>query len=250
MTLQSKLDAFKADFEAGKPPYNVPHSVIETMHRATAELAASGAAQRALKAGDKVAAFALRDPDGNMVSSVDLLLRGPLVISFYRGVWCPYCNMELQALQEALPQFEELGATLVAISPQSPANSRKSVRQNNLSFLILSDTHNDVAAAFGLRFEMPDYLIELYKTLKNDLPTFNGDPSWTLPMPARFVVGQDGTILYAEVNPDYTRRPEPEDVLPALRLAVGHAAGSQSGRQAPPARGGAERRRALTGSGS
>ncbi|WP_316203982.1 peroxiredoxin-like family protein [Bradyrhizobium sp. SZCCHNS3051] len=224
MTLQSKLDAFKADFEAGKPPYNVPYAVIETMRRATAELIASGTAQRALKAGDKLPPFVLSSPEGNKVSSDDLLSKGPLVISFYRGVWCPYCNMELQALQEALPQFKELGASLVAISPQNPANSRKSVRQNSLSFPILSDPNNDVAAAFGLRFEMPDYLIELYKSLKNDLPAFNGDPSWTLPMPARFVVGQDGVVLYAEVNPDYTRRPEPEDMLPALRRAASLAA--------------------------
>jgi peroxiredoxin len=98
-------------------------------------------------------------------------------------------------------------------------NSRKSVRTNQLSFPILSDTHNDVAAAFGLRFTLPDYLIELYKQLKNDLPAFNGDPGWTLPMPARYVVGQDGVILYSEVNPDYTQRPEPEDLLPALRQA-------------------------------
>ncbi|CCD90822.1 putative alkyl hydroperoxide reductase [Bradyrhizobium sp. ORS 375] len=224
MTLQSKLDAFSADFEAGKPPYNVPPSVIETMHRATAELIAIGAAARALKAGDTAPAFTLNDPDGQPVSSVDLLARGPLVVSFYRGVWCPYCNMELQALQAALPAFEELGASLVAISPQTAANSRKSVRQNELRFPILSDVRNDVAAAFGLRFALPDYLVDLYKSLKNDLPAFNGDPSWTLPMPARYVIGQDGRILYAEVNPDYTRRPEPEDMLPALRRAAAVAA--------------------------
>lgn len=223
MSLQAKLDAFKADFQAGRPPYNVPPSVIETMRRATAELIASGAAARALKAGDEAPAFALKDPDGRPVSSAELLAKGPLVVSFYRGVWCPYCNMELQALQEALPAFETLGATLVAISPQTAANSRKSVRQNGLGFPILSDTRNDVAAAFGLRFALPDYLVDLYKSLKNDLPAFNGDPSWTLPMPARYVIGQDGTILYAEVNPDYTRRPEPEDMLPALRRA-GNAA--------------------------
>ena len=220
MTLQAKLDAFKADFEAGKPPYNVPPSVIATMRRATAELIASGAAGEARKAGDKAPAFTLNDPDGNAVSSAALLAKGPLVVSFYRGVWCPYCNMELQALQEALPAFQALGANLVAISPQTAVNSRKSVRQNALDFPILSDTHNDVAAAFGLRFALPDYLVELYHGLKNDLPSFNGDPSWTLPMPARYVIGQDGTILYAEVNPDYTRRPEPEDMLPALRRAV------------------------------
>ncbi len=224
MTLQAKLDAFKADFEAGKPPYNVPPSVIATMHRATAELIASGAATRALKAGDKAPAFTLNDPDGKPVSSVELLAQGPLVVSFYRGVWCPYCNMELQALQAALPEFAAAGAKLVAISPQTAPNSRKSMRQNSLGFPILSDSHGDVAAAFGLRFALPDYLIELYKSLRNDLPAFNNDPGWTLPMPGRFVIGQDGVILYAEVNPDYTRRPEPDDMLPAIRRAATIAA--------------------------
>ncbi|AQS87971.1 alkyl hydroperoxide reductase [Neoasaia chiangmaiensis NBRC 101099] len=220
MSLQAKLDAFKADFEAGKPPYNVPHAVIEVMHRATAELIAAGAAEKALKAGDRAPGFTLNDPEGNPVSSADLLAKGPLVVSFYRGVWCPYCNMELQALEAALPSFRELGANLIAISPQTAVNSRKSVRQNALDFPILSDTHNDVAAKFGLRFALPDYLVELYRNLKNDLPGFNGDDSWTLPMPGRFVIGQDSVILYAEVNPDYTRRPEPEDMLPALRKAA------------------------------
>jgi peroxiredoxin len=139
MSLQDKLDAFKADFEAGKPPYNVPPSVIETMHHATAELIASGAAQRARKAGDKANSFTLGDPEGKPVSSAELLAKGPLVVSFYRGIWCPYCNMELQALQAALPEFRTLGASLVAISPQTAANSRKSVRQNGLDFPILSD---------------------------------------------------------------------------------------------------------------
>lgn len=220
MSLQDKLDAFKADFQAGKPPYNVPPSVIETMHRATAELIASGAAQKALKAGDKAPTFTLNDPDGNPVSSADLLRQGPLVVTFYRGVWCPYCNMELQALQATLPEIRAAGARLVAISPQVAANSRKSVRQNELEFPILSDVHNDVAAAFGLRFELQDYLVDLYKSLKNNLPAFNGDPSWTLPMPARYVIAQDGTIVYAEVNPDYTRRPDPSEMLPAIRKAA------------------------------
>jgi peroxiredoxin len=89
-----------------------------------------------------------------------------------------------------------------------------------LSFPILSDAKGTVGAAFGLRFNLPDYLVELYKQLKNDLPTFNDDPSWTLPMPARYVIGQDGVILYSEVNPDYTRRPEPEDMIPVLQQAA------------------------------
>jgi peroxiredoxin len=220
MSLQDNLDAFKADFQSGKPPYNVPPSVIETMHRATAELIASGAAQKALKAGDKAPAFTLNDSDGKEVSSADLLRQGPLVVTFYRGVWCPYCNLELQALQAALPEIRDAGARVVAISPQVSANSRKSVRQNKLEFPILSDAHNDVAATFGLRFELQNYLVELYKSLKNDLPAFNGDPSWTLPMPARYVIAQDGTIVYAEVNPDYTRRPDPSEMLPAIRKAA------------------------------
>jgi peroxiredoxin len=224
MSLQAKLDAFKADFEAGKPPYNVPYSVIETMHRATRELIESGLAGRALKAGDVAPGFTLNDPDGAPISSADLLAKGPLVVSFYRGVWCPYCNMELQALQAVLPEFRKAGASLVAVSPQNPVNSRKSVRNNGLDFPILSDPHNDVAAKFGLRFELPDYLVELYKSLKNDLPNFNGDDSWTLPMPGRFVIGQDGVIRYAEVNPDYTRRPDPEEMLPVLRNGASRAA--------------------------
>jgi len=217
MTLQARLDAFKADFKGGKAPYFAPPAIHPIMERATAELIASGQAGRALQAGDRAPVFTLADPAGQPVSSAELLEHGPLIVSFYRGVWCPYCNLELQALQETLPQFRALGASLVAISPQTAANSRKSQRQNKLDFPILSDTHNDVAAAFGLRFALPDYLIELYRNLKNDLPAFNDDPAWALPMPARYVIGQDGVIAYAEVNPDYTLRPEPDTMLPVLR---------------------------------
>ncbi len=220
MSLQDKLDAFKADFKAGKPPYNAPPEIHPTMERATAELVASGQASRAIKAGDLAPAFRLKDQDGNEVSSVELLKRGPLVVTFYRGVWCPYCNLELQALNEALPELQRYGANVVAISPQTAVNSRKSVRINELSFPVLSDTHNDTAAAFGLRFHLPDYLIELYKKLKNDLPGFNADTSWTLPMPARYVIGTDGIVLYSEVNPDYTHRPDPSEMLPVLQKAT------------------------------
>jgi uncharacterized peroxidase-related enzyme len=224
MTLKAKLDAFKADFEAGKPPYNVPYSVIETMHRATAELRASGLSDGALKVGDRAPAFTLNDADGNQVSSAELLKQGPLVVSFYRGVWCPYCNLDLQALQAELPHITALGAKLLAISPQTASNSRKSMRQNDLSFPLLNDNGNQVAAAFGIRYQMPDYLITLYKSLKNDLPGFNGDDSWSLPLPGRFVIDTDGVILYAEVDPDYTSRPETALLLPALQQALAHFA--------------------------
>jgi peroxiredoxin len=217
MTLPETLAAFRANFEAGGPPWNAPAWVHEPIHRATAELVASGAAGRALKAGDKAPAFTLQDADGVAHASADLLARGPLVLSFYRGVWCPYCNMDLQALQAALPAVRERGAQLVAVSPQIASNSRKSARDNKLAFPILSDPGNELAAAFGLRFKLPDYLITLYRdAFKNDLAVVNGEPSWTLPMPARYVLAPDGTIAYAEVNPDYTNRPDPSDLLPVL----------------------------------
>ncbi|WP_193102842.1 peroxiredoxin-like family protein [Burkholderia sp. Z1] len=220
MSLQDKLDAFKADFKAGKPPYHAPPEIHPIMERATAELIASGQAARAIKAGDRAPTFRLKDQDGNDVSSVDLLAKGPLVVTFYRGVWCPYCNLELQALNEALPQLQALGANVVAISPQTAVNSRKSVRTNHLGFPVLVDAHGETGAAFGLRFNLPDYLVDLYTMLKNDLPAFNNDPGWTLPMPARYVIGQDGIVLYSEVNPDYTHRPDPSDMFPVIEKAV------------------------------
>jgi len=216
MALQDRLNAFKANFEAGRFALTPTKEALETMRRATDQLIASAQAQRAKKAGDRAPEFVLADPDGEPVSMRELLAKGPLVISFYRGVWCPYCNLELQALQEALPEITARGASLVAISPQTAPNSRKSQRDNKLGFPILSDSKSEVANAFGIRFALPGYLVELYKSFKNDLPAFNDDPSWVLPMPARYVIGTDGIIAYSEVNPDYTQRPDPTELLPVL----------------------------------
>jgi peroxiredoxin len=225
LALQDRLDAFKADFESGRWLRTPSQEVLDTMQRGTAELIASGQAQRARKAGDPAPEFTLKDPDGRPVSSRELLAKGPLVVSFYRGVWCPYCNLELQALQDALPDITARGASLVAISPQTAPNSRKSQRENRLGFPILSDVKSEIANAFGIRFALPEYLVELYKGFKNDLPVFNDDPSWVLPMPARFVIGTDGIIAYSEVNPDYTKRPDPSELLPVLdRLKASKAA--------------------------
>ena len=216
MALQDRLDALKADFESGRFPLKPTREILDTMHRATDELVASAQVQHARKAGDVAPEFTLNDSDGKPVSSSELLAKGPLVVSFYRGVWCPYCNLELQALQAALAEIAARGASLVAISPQTAANSRKSQRDNKLSFPILSDTKSEVANAFGIRFALQKYLIDVYRSFKNDLPAFNDDPSWVLPMPARYVIGTDGIIAYAEVNPDYTQRPDPSELLPVL----------------------------------
>ena len=213
MSLQDKLDAFKAEFEGKK----APPEVVAVFHRSTAELIASGQAARALKVGDRAPAFRLPDSEGATVTSAELLANGPLVVTFYRGAWCPYCNMDLQAIEAAASQIRSLGASLVAISPQTPASSSKSQRDNALSFPILSDHGGEIAAAFGLRWRVQEELKAVMTAFKVDLAVFNGEPSWTLPMPARYVIAPDGVIAYSEVNPDYTRRPDPSELLPILQ---------------------------------
>ncbi|MGY2733771.1 peroxiredoxin-like family protein [Sphingomonas sp. UYP23] len=212
LPLQDKLDALTSEFETNV----APSSVVEVLRRATRELIASGAQNRALRAGDVAPEFTLPDPDGNPVSSRALVASGHLVLTFYRGAWCLYCNFDLSALEGARSEIEARGATLVAISQQTAPNSRKSQRQNGLGFPILRDHGGVVAARFGVRWTMPAYLREVQQALGADLAQFNGEDSWTLPMPARFVIARDGTIAYAEVNADYTRRPEPATIFPVL----------------------------------
>jgi peroxiredoxin len=221
MSLQDKLDALRTKFETEM----APPEVVAVLHRVTADLIASGQAGRALKAGDHAPAFALPDPDGKILSSRDLLAHGPLVLTFYRGAWCPFCNLDLQALEAARPDIEARGASLIAVSQQTAANSRKSQRSNNLGFPIVGDHGGELADKFGLRWHLPLDLQAVHKQLGADLTAFNGEGSWTLPMPGRYVIAQDGIIAYAEVNADYTRRPEPADVLSVLdRLLQSSAA--------------------------
>lgn len=212
LSLQGKLDALRTEFEANL----APPPVVAALHRATDDLIASGAADRALKVGDLAPTFTLLDAEGKPVSTAALLAHGPLVVTFYRGVWCPSCNLDLQALEAARPQIEACGARLIAVSQQTAANSRKSQRQNNLGFPILSDPGGDTGARFGVRWTVPPYLREIHQALGADLTQFNGEDSWTLAMPARYVIGGDGVIAYAEINPDYTRRPDPAELLPVL----------------------------------
>lgn len=215
-TLKEKLDAIKADFEA-----KAPLSALAVMREVTNALHESGQAGRALGAGARVPDFALKDSDGNDVKLEEVLSNGPLVLTFYRGIWCPYCNADLRALDEARPRLEQIGATLVAISPQTGPNSRKTKQDLNLGFPILADVGGKVAAQFGLRWTLPENLKSLYKQFGVDLPGFNGDQSWTLPMPARFVIGVDSIIRYSEVSPDYTHRPEPSVLFPVLETLIG-----------------------------
>ena len=211
MSLQDRLDAYKA-----QPKPNAPPELGAVSLRTINALVASGQVERALKAGDRAPSFNLPDQDGAMVSSADLLAKGPVVLSFYRGVWCPFCNIELKALQEALDAVKARGTSLLAISQQTPVNSRKARRENALTFPILSDKGGEVGAAFGLRWVVSEETREMHRKLGSPLPSFNGEDSWTLPMPARIVIGQDGVIAYSEINPDYTKRPEPSELFPVL----------------------------------
>jgi peroxiredoxin len=219
MSPQERLDAFKATFESGLPPYNVHRSVVDTLRRATVELIRSGLVERAPR-------FVLKDPDHRPISSRKLIADGPLVRTFYRGVWSPYCNLDLQALKAALSDVVARGASLMAISQQNGVNSRKAIRENRRSFPILGDPRGELSAAYGLRVALPDYLVELYQTtFGTDLSSFNDDPSWTLPMPARFIIDKDGIIAYAGVSPDCTKRPDPPSCFRFLTgspLGAGH----------------------------
>ncbi|NRB59787.1 MAG: AhpC/TSA family protein [Winogradskyella sp.] len=213
MTLQDSLDKLKAKIEGSMPAENVA-----IMHQTTRDLENSGIGEGILKVGDKAPIFSLPNQEGNLVSSSELLSNGPLVVTFYRGVWCPYCNLDLGNLKRYNSQLEEQNATMLSISPQLPEFNQKIVEQQRLNFDLLSDSKNTIADAFGLRWTMVDPLKSLYNdTFRINLPTYNGDESWTLPVPARFIIGTDGIITYAEYSVDYTKRPNPDVLVDALK---------------------------------
>jgi len=198
----------------------IPQAALRTLDDATATLVDSGRADAGLAVGDAMPDFTLPDHTGNDVSLSSLLARGPVVVSFYRGGWCPYCSLELRALQTRLEEITAAGATLVAISPQTPDDSLSTAEKLELRFPVLSDVGNVVADKLGLVFTIPEPLREVYQGFGIDLPAANGDHSFRLPIPATYVLGRDGTVLWRHVDPDYTRRAEPDDVLAALRAAA------------------------------
>lgn len=213
MSLKEKLDANMAEFKRKTPP-----EMAEPLLRALKEAAEAGYEEKALGVGDKAPVFELPDAEGNVVSSADLLKSGPLVVSFYRGFWCSFCNLELKALEEFSGEIIERGARIVAISPQSAANSRRTGRDCGVTFPILIDRGCEVTAQFGLLYTPPDYVQKIYRSNGVDLSKVNAAPDWNIPVPGRYLIGQDGVIRYAEVNPDYSNRPEPEDLREPLDL--------------------------------
>ncbi|HTW83356.1 MAG TPA: peroxiredoxin-like family protein [Candidatus Sulfotelmatobacter sp.] len=191
--------------------------VAQLLERHLGELRTDGAANHALTAGDVVPAFALLDLDGNRVSSAELLSKGPLVVSFYRGTWCPFCNEELKALNDSYEHFRHLGASLVVITPQSAASAGAYRAKHDIAFPMLVDPNADVAERFGLAYSFPAYLRDLYRNVfRNDLGRINAAGTWRLPIPARYVIDRNGTIVDAQVNADYRYRPDPEETLAAV----------------------------------
>ena len=197
---------------------NIPKEKWDIMVHSTEQLIKEHLSDKSLKIGDKMIDFNLPDPLGNTVSLSSLLdINDKLIISFYRGGWCPYCNLELKALQEMLPEFEKAGASLVAITPETPDNSLTTSEKNNLSFSVLSDIDNIISKQVGLVFQMPNDLIDVYHSFNLNVSKHNGNDDYELPMPATYILNKKGEILYAFVPEDYTERANPKEILEIIK---------------------------------
>jgi len=184
--------------------------------RAIAEIRASGIVRGALAVGSQAPPFELQDHNGVNVSSAKLLEKTSVAICFFRGRWCPFCVGQMEAMNLILPQIQEAGATLLGISPQTVQQSFFMVDQHKLRFPLLSDKNNETARAFGLVYRVPDYQQSVYRRSFVNLPHLNGDDSCELPIPATYILDRDGIVRFASVNPDYSERPEPTDILENL----------------------------------
>ncbi|TJZ50350.1 AhpC/TSA family protein [Streptomyces piniterrae] len=210
MSLNDELAALRAHY------LQLPAAARTVMERAGHDLAASGQAERALQVGATAPSFSLPTATGRTVTLDALLKDGPVVLTFYRGAWCPYCNLALRALQQHHAEITARGARLIAVSPQIPDESLSLAEKHALAFDVLSDLGSDTAKQYGLAFDLPDDLATVYDSFGFDLQRVNGGHSRTLPVPATYVIDRDGTIRWAFVDTDYTARAEPTDILTAL----------------------------------
>ncbi|MFT6961100.1 MAG: peroxiredoxin [Flammeovirgaceae bacterium] len=209
------LEELKAKKEASAKKIPVEKRAI--MANSINQLVENGLAKGALNVGDQMMDFTLPNALGKNVSFAERVQKGKVVISFYRGGWCPYCNMELRALQEILPEIESLNSSLMAISPEVPDESLNTSEKNELSFDVLSDIDNKLAKEIGLVFQMPADLREVYQTFNIDVSKHNGNEDYELPLSATYVVNQNGIIEYAFGSEDYTERADPQEILKSLK---------------------------------
>jgi peroxiredoxin len=195
----------------------LPAEVLEVFDRSIAEFLDQGIPTDSIKAGDVLEPFTLPDPTGRPVSLDEIVESGPAVIVFYRGGWCPYCNLALRTYQqELLPQLGDFGARLVAISPQSPDQSLSTVEKAALEFTVLSDPGSRVADLLGIAFEQADDVLAAQRELGLDLTKVNAEGAVRLPRPTVLIVDQDRTVRFVDVQPDYTARTEVADIIAAL----------------------------------
>ena len=182
-----------------------------------AAVAESGLVEHALTVGDKVPLFELPDASGKTVKLKQLLANGPVVLTWYRGGWCPYCNIGLKGLLKEQEHIEQLGATIVAISPETPDSMSETVKANSLSLIALSDKGNGTARKFKIAYEVPEKSLTMMKAFKVDLEKQNGDQSGELPLGATYIIDKSGTIRWSFVDADYRKRAEPSDIVAALK---------------------------------
>jgi len=194
----------------------MPADVRDAVNRATRELEATGQAERALSVGDRAPLFDLPDAKGQTVSLAETLSAGPAVLTFYRGAWCPYCNLTLRALQQIHGEITDRGARLLAVSPQNPDDSLTLAEKHGLAFDVLTDTGCETAKVYGLSFDISDGQAAVYQRIGLDLEQANSGFARTLPIPATYVIAPDGIVAWTFADADYTKRAEPADILTAL----------------------------------
>ncbi|UZO79951.1 AhpC/TSA family protein [Aquimarina sp. ERC-38] len=211
MNLSQTLAAKKA-----ATAQNLPAEKLAIMEKSTNSLKEAKLSSNAIQTGETLPAFKLPDATENEVS-LDHFSNDYLVISFYRGGWCPYCNMELKALQNILPELKKLNTDLIAISPETPDHSLTTSEKNELSFSVLSDIDNKYAKKLGLVFQMPEDLRALYHSFNLNVDAHNGNKDYELPMPATFIVNKKREVIYSFVPEDYTERLDPEVILEVIK---------------------------------
>jgi peroxiredoxin len=211
MALREELADFQAEFER-----TAPAGRVALYEEKIEELRRSFPLHRAPAVGDIAVDFTLPDAKGMRVALFDVLRHGPAVVTFYRGNWCPYCNLQLRAYQRALSEIEKVGARLVAISPQRPDKSLLTAESNALEFDVLSDVGNTVARSYGLVYAVPQEIRDVLRSVGKALPDFNDDDSWELPLPATFVIAPDRTVMFSFIEIDYRKRLAPEEIISSL----------------------------------
>lgn len=195
---------------------SLPDDAKSIVQQNFAEIMSADYGDNALKVNDTATDFTLPNVKGEDTTLSQLLSKGPVVLNFYRGGWCPFCNLEFKSLHDILPQIKQHGATLIGISPELPDNSMNTVEKHNLQFEVLSDVGNKIADQYGLVMKVPEVIRPLYLEWGLDLPAINGEDSWELSIPATYVINKDGKIISAYVNKNYTERMEPDDIVKAL----------------------------------